>query len=474
MLEQTNTLPKVLAIDDDASWLEQIPLMLEDTCQVAGYPTIDQGLEAIANDYFDVILLDLNFVGDNRTGLDAFRRIQALDRGVDVIVISAETNPERLINLFNAGVSQFIPKPATPERIRQAIRKTLEQRELRARAFDRETAGKERPLLVGRSPAIQRLREDIRRVVASKARDVLLYGETGTGKEVVAQMIAGTADRSRRLVTVQCGAINDNLAESELFGHVKGAFTGATRDRVGAFEAAGGGHVFLDEIGEMPMPQQPKLLRVLQERKVQRVGDNTERSCTFRMIAATHVDLQRAVEEKRFRQDLYYRIAREPIHLPPLRDRIEDIPELVYDAISRTPEFRETTLTEGAMALLQAYRWPGNVRELISAVERLCSRATDKVIRDKDVCLVIPEVTSVFNSRTTKVLVGRYGAQLVANEQRRFRQALIESNGDRTKAAELLGISRATFFRKAKEFGLVKVRRNDSELPGALSPEDVR
>jgi len=466
MIEQRNMLPmglpKILAIDDDASWLEQVPLILEDECQVDCYPTIDQGIQAIAADYYDIVLLDLNFDGDSRTGLDLFNRIQAQDRGIDVIVISAETHTDRLIKIFNAGVSRFISKPATPDAVRSAVRKTLEEREMRARAIHRELAGKDGPVLLGKSPASQRLREEILRVISSKARDVLLTGETGTGKEVVAQMIAGTADRSRRFVAVHCGAISEGLIESELFGHVRGAFTGAEKDRVGAFETAGGGYVFLDEIGEMPLNQQAKLLRVLQERKVQRVGSHDERPCNFRLIAATHVDLQRAVEEKRFRGDLYFRIARETIHIPPLRERIEDIPELVYATIAKTPEARKKTLTSGAMALLQAYQWPGNIRELISVVERLCSRCKDDVIREGDICNAVPEVAPIFSSRVNQALVGRYGAQLIATERRRFEKAIIEANGNRDRAAELLGISRPTFFRKANELGLVRKRRRDN------------
>ncbi|MGK5084773.1 sigma-54 dependent transcriptional regulator [Bdellovibrionota bacterium FG-1] len=465
MIEQPRALPKILVIDDDPSWLEQIPLILEDECLVEGYATIDQGLHAIAMDYYDVLLLDLNFDGESRTGLDVFKKIQALDRGVDVIVVSAETIPSRLIEVFNAGVSHFIPKPATPNAIRVAVKKTLEQREIRSRAVNREIQGSEGPTLVGRSAATQRLRSDICRVVSAKVNNVLILGETGTGKEVVARMIAGRADRSPRFVAVHCGAINDGLAESELFGHVKGAFTGADVPRVGAFEAAGGGYVFLDEIGEMPMAQQAKLLRVLQERKVQRVGSNEERPCNFRLIAATNINLEQAVAEKRFREDLYYRIAGEKIVITPLRERIEDIPELVYDTLAKKPATRKIKLTSGAMALLQSHTWAGNVRELIHIVERLAIRCPDNVIREKDVCLVVPEVTSIFNSRSTKVLVGRYGAQLIAGERKRFEKAINEAYGNREKAAKILGISRPTFFRKAKEFGLVRERIKDIEPP---------
>ena len=453
-------LPRILAIDDDQDWLNQIPMILDGECIVDGFPTVDQGMQAIQQGDYDIILLDINFDGDSRSGLDLFRRIHAVDRGADVIVISAETNGDRLVAIFNAGATMSVAKPASPDQVREAVRKTLRNREIRFRALHLATSTDPKlgPILIGNSPVMLRLRADILRVVNCKAENILLTGESGTGKEVVAKTIAMQGDRVGRMVVVNCGALSDGLIEAELFGHTKGSFTGAVGERVGAFEAANGGYLFLDEVGEMPLHQQPKLLRVLQERSFQKIGTNHESPVNFRMIAATHVDLDKAVEEKRFREDLKYRIAREIIRIPSLRERLEDIPELVAWYLATVPAHRNKKFTNEAMELLQAYSWPGNVRQLHSVAETLCNRCTENVVREKDVCQAIPEVSTIFASQATKALVGRYGTQLITSEKRRFEKAIIEAHGDRTKAAEILGLSRATFFRKAKDLGLVKAR----------------
>lgn len=227
--------------------------------------------------------------------------------------------------------------------------------------------------LIGRSPSMTRIREELAYIVESGAKDILLTGETGTGKEVVARTIATMADPAKRFVPINCGAISDGLAESELFGHVRGAFTGADRDRVSAFEAVGGGFVFLDEIGDMPTHQQSKLLRVLQERKVQRVGSLDERTVSFRCISATNANLKEAISQKRFREDLYYRIAKVELRLPALRERAEDIPELVHYFLGKHQSGDSFSIADSAMSLLQLYAWPGNVRQLQAVVDSIAS-----------------------------------------------------------------------------------------------------
>lgn len=327
---------RILAIDDDVTWLDQVPLIFDDGFEVTQACSIDQGLAAIQRNFFDVILLDLNFEGDERSGLDLFRRIQSVDTAADVIVISGETRPDRLIEILNAGITRFLSKPTSPDNVRTAVREVLCLRETRHRAINhaaRNSSGKA-VQLIGSSRLMQNLRADVQEAVESGARDILLLGETGTGKEVVAKAIAQLADHSRRFIPIHCGAISDGIAESELFGHVKGAFTGADRDRASAFEAVGGGFVFLDEIGDMPLHQQAKLLRVIQERKVTRVGSFEERSVNFRCISATNLDLEKAIKEKKFREDLFYRLAKIKIVLPPLRDHLEDVPELTHYFLS--------------------------------------------------------------------------------------------------------------------------------------------
>jgi DNA-binding NtrC family response regulator len=458
--------PKILAIDDDATWLEQVPLILEDHGEITTAQSIDQALAMIQSNFFDVILLDLNFDGDSRTGIDVFRKIQSQDSAVDVVVISGETRPDKLIEILNAGITQFLTKPASPNAVRDAVATVLSRRESRLRAINqavKPNQGSKAVELIGNSRLMHSLRADVQEAVESGAKDILLLGETGTGKEVVAKLIAQLADSSRRFIPIHCGAISDGIAESELFGHVKGAFTGADRDRASAFEAVGGGFVFLDEIGDMPLHQQAKLLRVIQERKVQRVGSIEERPVSFRCISATNTKLEAAIKEKRFREDLYYRIAKVKILIPPLRDRLEDVPELVHYFLSRKVGKPEITVTQGALSLLKAYHWPGNIRQLEAAIELMAYKTTDNVIREKHVCQVVPEIGTLFVSPVHRPFLGKKGAAFVSGERKRFEGALIEARGDRNKAAEILKISRATFFRRAKELGIIHGRRQPNE-----------
>jgi DNA-binding NtrC family response regulator len=449
--------PRILAIDDDSLWLSQIPEIFDSEFEVTTCETIDQGISALESSYFDIVLLDLNFNGDSRTGFDVFKRISALDSSVDVIVLSGETKPERLIQIINAGVTKFLPKPSTPREIREAVRDTLDTRSNRFNAVNlAKSNSNSSPGLIGSSWAMQKLREQIAQAVVGGAKDILLIGETGTGKEVVARTIATQADPAKRLIPIHCGAISEGIAESELFGHVKGAFTGADRDRASAFEAVGGGYVFLDEIGEMPLHQQAKLLRVLQERKVQRVGSSEERITHFRCITATNLDLPKAIEERRFREDLYYRIARLTIEIPTLRSRSEDVSELVKFFLAR--EGANVEITFEAATLLAAYPWPGNVRQLQSVVELLSIRCKDRTIREKDIFIALPELSQMTGIVLKRSFMGRQGSAFVLAEKRRFQSALDEARGDRTRAAELLNISRATFFRRAKDLGLVSTR----------------
>jgi transcriptional regulator with PAS, ATPase and Fis domain len=265
------------------------------------------------------------------------------------------------------------------------------------------------------------------------------------------------ADSLGRFFPLNCGAFNESLVQSELFGHVKGAFTGADKDKAGVFESASGGYVFLDEIGDMPLSQQPKLLRALQERKIIRVGEVKERSVNFRTISASHVDLKKAVEEGRFREDLYFRVSKETIVIPPLRERLGDIRELAHHFISI--QKKKYSITDDAINLLYSYAWPGNTRELQSVIDRAMIRADKGVVRSAQIIQVLPELASLSSGKLKRALVGSYGLQLLASERKRFQDAILSAAGDRDEAAKRLGLSRSTFFRKAKELGLVRDRK---------------
>ena len=449
-------IPKVLALDDDQNWLSQVPLILEDDCDVTALSTIDQGIESLKNTFYDVILLDMNFGNDPRSGIDVFRLIKAKDHSADVIVISGETRPDRLVQIMNAGITKFLPKPCTPDQVRSAIHHVIQAKELRLRALNiaqSEHPGKQ---LIGRSVQMQKLREEIAYVVKAGIKDILLTGETGTGKEVIAKTIAYLSDPNCRFNPIHCAAISDGLAESELFGHVKGAFTGADRDRPSVFEVAGGGFVFLDEIGDMPLSQQAKILRVIEERQVHRVGSSEAKEVSFRSISATHINLEAAIDKKEFREDLYYRIAKAVIKIPPLRERREDIIDLVHFFLASNFPSRGLTITEDALELLMAYHWPGNVRQLRAVIESIGSRNTDNIIRESDICQAVPQIASVFGNRTSRLLMGRYGASLISKERDRFEKAILVSHGNKKKAADHLGMSRATFYRRATELGLIQ------------------
>lgn len=450
---------RILVLDDDISFLEQMPDILEGFGEVDCFPTIDQGMSAVISKFYDVAVLDLNFENEQRTGLDVFRRILSLDRGIDVIMVTGETDPRRIFEFVNAGVSRFIPKPASIEEIRQQVCAVLEDRAARRQVLNQTSSKIGGSALIGSSQAMQRMREQISQIVQSGIRDILIQGETGTGKEVVARYIVSRADNSGRFLPVNCGGLNENLIQSELFGHVRGAFTGADREKKGIFEAAGGGYVFLDEIGDMPLSQQPKLLRALQERCIQRVGEVEERHVNFRTISASHLSLKDAVTAGKFREDLYFRISKEVIAVPPLRERIEDIRELAMYFLSK--QSRKATVTDEAIHLMQSYAWPGNVRQLESVIESAAIRS-DGLIRPAHILRVLPELASLGTLQIKRAVVGSYGVQLINQEKQRFQRAILEANGDRARAAEILGLPRSTFFRKAKELGLVRSRRQRS------------
>jgi transcriptional regulator with PAS, ATPase and Fis domain len=258
---------------------------------------------------------------------------------------------------------------------------------------------------------------------------------------------------------VNCGAVSEHLVESELFGNVRGAFTGAEREKIGIFEAAGGGYVFLDEIGDMPLNQQAKLLRTLQERTVQKVGEVEPRPVSFRSISAAHKPLKRAIEEGKFREDLFFRVSKEVIEVPPLGERLEDIRELAIYFLGR--QSRQRTITDEAIRLLQAYRWPGNVRQLESVIEAMVIRC-DGIIRGSHVLQVLPELAELSQAQLNRAIFSPLGQQLLNQERARFQKAILDANGDRTLAAKNLGLPRSTFFRKASQLGLVQSRRQSS------------
>jgi two-component system response regulator PilR (NtrC family) len=444
-------IPRILAVDDDPTWLEQIAYILEEQAEVVTCETISEALIKLSDTFFDIALLDLNFEGEYRTGLDIFKCIAALDSQIDVVVITGETRMDRVFEVFNAGVKRVIPKPVTPAKLREEVASVLQERDIKRETLVRSQRGSALDMIIGKSEPIIRLKEDIQRAVNAGFKDILLVGETGTGKELVAKTIARLSSSNASLLPINCGALSDSLAESELFGHAKGSFTGANTDRASIFELASGGFVFLDEIGEMPLHQQTKLLRVIQERKVMRLGESKERICNFRTIAATHVDLDEAIKDESFRVDLYFRLSKAIIRVPSLRDCVEDIPRFVAHFSNDLSQKRE--FSPSALKTMMTYSWPGNIRQLQAVVESVCLSGDKGLVRDVDVHRVLSK-SGIKQSIKSKSFLGVVGAELAAKERQKFMDAIMKCSGNKQKAAKLLGMSRATFYRRSSDLGI--------------------
>ncbi len=407
----------------------------------------------------DIVLCDVRMPGVN--GLEFLERYRATNGRALVIMMSAYEDDEGVIEAMRRGAYDFIGKPFRADQLVLTIRKAVERERLRRtveKLQDELSALRAPSGIVGRSAVIQQVLT-VAAKVARHPSTVLVTGESGTGKELIARFIhAGSPRAEASLVAVNCGAIPENLLESELFGHAKGAFTGATSERRGLFEEADGGTLFLDEIGELPPPLQVKLLRALQEGEVRRVGDNTDRPVDVRLIAATARDLEADVASGRFRADLFYRINVVHLTLPALRDRREDIPELVRHFIqlyARRLGLSVTGVSPAAMRLLMDYAWPGNVRELENVIERslVMAEGTQVEIEQLPDPVRSPGTTAVPVRDDLDLSIKR---QTAALERALIRDALERTGGNRTRAAKLLELSHRALLYKIREYGLGK------------------
>ncbi len=449
---------RILVVDDDDALRESLELFLAgEGLEVTAAAQGSEALAQLERAPFDVVLCDLRMPGVD--GLELLPQLLRIAPGLTVILMSAYGTRDLAIEALRRGAYDYLAKPFPPSEALLAIRKAQEREKLR-RANDLllrelERAVGERPI-VAASPNMVAVLELIERAAEFKTT-VLLTGESGTGKEVLARAVhAQSARRHQAFVAVNCGAIPEALLESELFGHAKGAFTGADRARRGLFTEADGGTLFLDEVGELPLPLQVKLLRVLQEEEVRPVGESKPRTVDVRVIAATARDLVREVAEGRFREDLFYRLDVMRVTVPPLRERREDIPLLVDHFLA---SFRASlgkhvrSVADDALAKLVAYAWPGNVRELENVIERAVILADDERIGLRE----LPE--SVRGGADAGSTHARSGDWSLAPARRRFesawiRDALEAAKGNRTHAARLLGISHRALLYKLKEYGL--------------------
>jgi two-component system response regulator AtoC len=449
----------VLIIDDEPGLRQTVSLILaEEGYQVFTASDGEEGLGKALELQPDIILCDVRM--PRLGGLDFLDRYREAEGKGMVIVMTAYGGIEMAIQAMKRGAYDYLAKPFSPDQLVLALRKAEERESLRrevSRLREEVSIGRRYREIIAKSPAMIRALE-IAAKVARHPSPVLITGESGTGKELVARLIHGESDRhDAAFIPLNCGAIPENLLESELFGYVKGAFTGADRDKPGLFEAASNGTLFLDEIGDMPATLQVKLLRVLQEGEVRRLGDTKSRSVDVRLVSATNRNLDDEIRENRFRSDLYYRIAVVPIHLVPLRQRRDEIPLLVRHFIEQNNQ-RLRLQTQGvdsdAMRLLLEYPWPGNVRELENTIERAMVLTEGTRIAPTDLPPHITSPIAVLDGRELsedELSVKKHSEVL---ERRLIRLALQRTGGNKTRAAELLELSSRALLYKIREYGL--------------------
>jgi DNA-binding NtrC family response regulator len=421
---------------------------------VAAGATAEEGLRLAGETEPDVVLLDLSL--PDQAGLDVLKRLRAERPALEVIVLTAHGTIDSAIAAMKLGAYEFLQKPCGLQAIELAIRRALEHRRLgeeNARLKDGLMPTRLSSDIIGQGPQVEELKRFILKVAPTDST-VLLRGETGTGKELVAVAVhRASARRDHPFVAVDCASLNDNLLQSELFGHERGAFTGAVKMRHGLFETADGGTLFLDEVGDVSPTLQASLLRVLETSRFRRVGGVHEVKVDVRLIAATNRDLERMISEGKFRQDLFFRLNAIHVDIAPLRARREDIPFLAEHFLSRHNARYGTrkTFARGAVAVLSDYLWPGNVRELRHAVERAAVLADGDVIRTAD---LPPEVRARSAAEPPPAGEGEPLLPLVEVERRYLARVLAHTGGHRARAAALLGVSERNLYRKIQEFHL--------------------
>jgi two-component system, NtrC family, response regulator AtoC len=457
----------VLVVDDDSSLRRVMKMQLEE----AGYEVSlaadgDEAWKMLREVEPQLIITDLKMP---TTGLELLGRIAKEGMQTTVIVVTAFGTIETAVEAMKMGAYDYVTKPIDFEALVLIVHRAMERQNLIEEVRTLRSALDQRygfSGIVGHSKGFLRVLDQAARV-SQRTTTVLIQGETGTGKELVARAIHHNSRRSNRpFVAVNCGAIPRDLVESELFGYMRGAFTGALSNKAGRFEAADGGTIFLDEVGELPLEAQVKLLRVLQEGEVNKLGANTPVKVDVRVIAATHRDLSAMVEDQTFREDLYYRLAVVPLTVPPLRERREDIPELIETLFQRAKErhgLLEVRMASAVHQRLISYRWPGNVRQLENVLERLLVLSSGDLITVED----LPEEL-VPVSPSTAILwpnLPEDGISLEAIERELISRALEKFDGNQTQAARYLDISRRTLIYRMEKHGLAPVDSETAENP---------
>ena len=449
--------PSVLIVDDEKHTREGLQQALADNYDVSLAANADEAFNLIESQPFDVIVTDLRMPG--KSGLKVIDKALALPNHPAVLMMTAYGNIETAVEAMKRGAVDFLTKPVNIERLEVLIQRALKTKTLEVEVKQLHERLDEKfsfEGIIGTSPKLKEVIDRVKLVAPSRAT-ILVEGESGTGKELVAQAIHQSSPRARApFIAVHCASLSENLLESEIFGHERGAFTGATERRIGRFESADGGTLFLDEIGEISPSTQVKLLRFLETKAIERVGGSKPIVLDVRLVAATNRNLEQMVKDGKFREDLFFRLNVVRILLPPLRDRAEDVPLLLthylaqFSAENKLPPL---TLEPGALRTLQAYAWPGNIREL----RNFCENA---VVLHHGGTLSEYDLDPKYRGGATPA-AGAAGSpggaaanplSVEENEKRLLREALIKARGNRTKAAELMGISRRTLHRKLAEW----------------------
>ena len=452
---------RILLVDDDPNTLASLAraFRLEGheatVCDNAG-----RALDLARAQKFDIILSDVVMPGKN--GIELLADLKTAGVATPVVMISGQANVEMAVKATRLGAVDFLEKPLSTDKLLLTLDNVVKLSRLEQENRDlRQRVGKHK--MVWRSAAMNTVMAKVERVAASETR-VCILGETGTGKELVARTLHERSPRAGgSFVTLNCAAVPAELIESELFGHEKGSFTGAGARHLGKFEQAQHGTIFLDEIGDMPLAMQAKLLRVLEEGEVERIGGDRSITVDVRVIVATHHDLEKLVRDGKFRQDLFHRVFVFPLRLPPLRERREDIPALVehfVSQVSTTNGWKQMRFTEDAIVALQNYAWPGNVRELRNAVERLMLLATSDEVTAETVALALPMSGASLDSSAAGT--GPLADRVRAFEKQTILAELKRNNNQISNTARALGLERSHLYKKAEQVGIdLKAVRNE-------------
>jgi nitrogen regulation protein NR(I) len=470
-----------LLIEDDPGITDTLRrILVEEGYQVSTEERGDAGFARAADGSYDVVITDLKLPGIS--GLEIVRQLHATHPRLPIILITAFGTTETAIEAMKFGAYDYLLKPFDFPQLLELVKKASDSSRRMSEPVTLGESSSGRDALIGRSSAMQAIYKEIGRV-ASKPVSVLIRGETGTGKELIARALYQHSDRALApFVAINCAAIPETLLESELFGHEKGSFTGAEMRRIGRFEQADHGTVFLDEIGDMTLGTQVKLLRVLQEKTFQRLGGKETIRIDVRVIAATHRNLEAAIREKQFREDLYYRLNVVPISLPPLRERREDIPELVRYFLTRDGAAlgnSQPSIHPEAIEFLQSQSWPGNVRELQNVMRKALVAAQDYTITLDHVRKALNKragtlystaqpagefIDEVLAAARRDELSDAYARVIEATERDLFARAIQQAQGNQAKAARWLGITRITMRAKLIQFGLHPAKEQDRDL----------